>query len=62
ENVNRTRDGAKAALERAGLPHEIRTFPGAGHAFFNDTGARYNAEQAAAAYQATLDWFGRYLA
>ncbi|MFN2506904.1 MAG: dienelactone hydrolase family protein, partial [Acidimicrobiales bacterium] len=29
ENVNRTRDGAKAALERAGLPHEIRTFPGA---------------------------------
>jgi carboxymethylenebutenolidase len=60
-NVNPTRDGAKAALERARLTHEIRTFPGTGHAFFNDTGQRYNAEQASAAYRAVLDWFGRYL-
>jgi carboxymethylenebutenolidase len=37
-------------------------FPGVDHAFFNDTGPRYNAEQAAAAYAATLDWFGRYVA
>ena len=61
-NVNGTRDGVKAALERAGLTHEIRTFPGTGHAFFNETGARHNAEQAAAAFQATIDWFGRHLA
>jgi carboxymethylenebutenolidase len=60
-NVNGSRPAAKAALERAGLTHEIREFPGVGHAFFNDTGARYNAEQAAAAYGATLDWFRRYL-
>ncbi|HVF13550.1 MAG TPA: dienelactone hydrolase family protein [Acidimicrobiales bacterium] len=61
--VNATRDTAKAALEKAGLVHELRTFPGANHAFFNDANPdRYNATQAAAAYQAVLDWFGRHLA
>ncbi|MEA2900794.1 MAG: carboxymethylenebutenolidase [Actinomycetota bacterium] len=60
--VNATRDTAKAALEKAALPHELRTFPGVNHAFFNDTGERYDATQAAAAYAAVLDWFGRYLA
>lgn len=62
ERVNATRDTARAALEKAGLAHEIRTFPGVNHAFFNDTGTRYDATQAAAAYQAVLDWFGRHLA
>jgi carboxymethylenebutenolidase len=60
--VNASRDSAVAALEAAGLTHEVRTFPGVDHAFFNDTGARYNAAAAAEAYQAVLDWFGRYLA
>jgi carboxymethylenebutenolidase len=59
--VNASRDAAKAALEKAGLPHEIVTFPGADHAFFNDTGARYNASAAAEAYQRLVDWFGRHL-
>jgi carboxymethylenebutenolidase len=59
--VNGTRDAAQAALEKAGLVHELRTFPGVNHAFFNDTGPRYDATQAAAAYQAVLDWFGRHL-
>ena len=59
--VNATREAARSALDKARLPHEIRTFPGADHAFFNDTGARYNPTQAAAAYQAVLDWFGRHL-
>jgi carboxymethylenebutenolidase len=55
--VNATRDGAVAALEAAGLKHEVRTFPGADHAFFNDTGPRYNAAAATEAYQDVLDWF-----
>jgi len=59
--VNAGQDAARQALEAAGLVHEIRVFPGVDHAFFNDTGARYNAEQAAAAYSAVLDWFGKYL-
>ena len=59
--VNANRPTMTAALERAGLVHEVRTFPGVDHAFFNDTGARYNATQATAAYAAVLAWFGRYL-
>jgi len=60
--VNATRDAAESALQRAGLPHEIVTAPGADHAFFNDTGPRYNADAAAQAYRRVLDWFERHLA
>jgi carboxymethylenebutenolidase len=59
--VNASRDRAEAALTAAGLTHEIRTFAGADHAFFNDTGARYNASAAAEAYALTLAWFDRHL-
>ena len=59
--VNATRDTAESALRQAGLVHEVRTFPGADHGFFNDTGGRYNAPAATDAYQAVLGWFGRYL-
>ena len=59
--VNATRDTAVSALRRAGLTYDVRTFPGADHGFFNDTGARYNASAAADAYRAVLDWFSRYL-
>ena len=62
DRVNATRDTAQAALETAGLTHEIRTFDGVNHAFFNDTGGRYDATAAAEAYQAMLDWFGQHLA
>ena len=55
--VNATRDAAKAALEAARLKHEILTFTEADHAFFNDTGARFNAPAAAEAYRRVLDWF-----
>ena len=60
--VNASRARAEDALKRAGLTYEIRTFKGADHAFFNDTGPRYNAQAATEAYQAVLEWFGRYLA
>lgn len=60
--VNTSRERAKAALETAGLTHEIRTFAGADHAFFNDTGQRYNERAARDAYAALLAWFDRYLA
>ena len=59
--VNATRDAATAALVAAGLTHEIKTYPGVDHAFFNDTGPRYNAAAAAEAYTAVLAWFGRHL-
>ena len=36
--VNARKPTRPAALEAAGLEHEVRTFEGADHAFFNDTG------------------------
>ena len=60
--VNTSRDATAAALRRAGLVHEVRTFEGADHAFFNDTSPRYAPEAAAEAWTALLGWFGRHLA
>ncbi len=60
--VNASQEAARVGLEAAGLTHEIRVFPGVDHAFFNDTGQRYNADQAAQAYQAMIAWFGEHLA
>jgi carboxymethylenebutenolidase len=59
--VNASRDRATAALQAAKLTHEIKTFAGADHAFFNDTGARYNEAAAKEAQAAVLSWFERYL-
>jgi carboxymethylenebutenolidase len=59
--VNASRETARAALRAAGLRHQIVTFPGVDHAFFNDTGARYDAAAAAAAYRRVLAWFRRYV-
>jgi carboxymethylenebutenolidase len=59
--VNASREAATAALERAGLTHEVVTYPGADHAFFNDTGPRYHQDAATQAYAKLLDWFGRHL-
>jgi carboxymethylenebutenolidase len=61
DRVNATRDAAQAALEKAGLIHQIVTFPNAGHAFFNDTGQRYNPTAAAAAYEQLIAWFHSHL-
>lgn len=42
------------ALKKAGKPFEYKIYAGAGHAFFNDTGERYNAVAAKDAWQRTL--------
>ena len=52
---------ARTALEGAGLVHELVIEPGADHAFFNDTGQRYNAVAARDAWQRLQDWFARHL-
>ena len=59
--VTSTRPVVEAALVNAGLPHKILVFEGADHAFFNDTGARFNATAAGEAWIATLGWFKKYL-
>ena len=59
--VTSTKDAAKAALDKAGLVNEIVVQPDADHAFFNDTGPRYNPAAAADAWSKTLDWFSKYV-
>jgi carboxymethylenebutenolidase len=59
--VDATRDAAATALAAADLPHQIKTEPGAGHAFFNETKPSFVRAAAADAYAALVDWFGRYL-
>jgi carboxymethylenebutenolidase len=59
--VNATRETARQALESAGLEHEIVTYPGVNHAFFNTTGDNYNRDQAEKAYAKVLAWFQAHL-
>ena len=56
------KDDAETALTAAKLTHELIVYPNANHAFFNDTGANYNATAAAQAYDKVLDWFGKHVA
>ncbi len=62
ERVNASRERAEAALKAAGLTYQVRTYAGAGHAFFNDTGPRYHAEAAQQAWQEMLNWLNQHLA
>ncbi len=61
DRVNASQPAARAALEAAGMTHELQTFEGVDHAFFNDTGPRYNAEAATQAYDAMIGWFDEHL-
>lgn len=62
ERVTSSKDAAAAALEQAGMAHQIVVEPDADHAFFNDSGPRYNAAAAADAWHQTQSWLERYLA
>ncbi|BBZ76124.1 hypothetical protein MANY_14610 [Mycolicibacterium anyangense] len=61
QRVTSSEPAAGAALERAGLVHDLVVEPDADHAFFNDSGPRYNAAAAADAWRRLQDWLGRYL-
>lgn len=47
----------KAALEAARLDYELLVFTQADHAFFNDTGARFNVPAAEEAWRRVIGWF-----
>lgn len=51
----------EAALKQNRKAYRFNTYPGTAHSFFNDTGARYNAEGARAAWKDALSWFSLYL-
>jgi carboxymethylenebutenolidase len=42
------------AMKKFDKKYEYKIYPGAGHAFFNDTGERYNAEAAKDAWSRTI--------
>jgi carboxymethylenebutenolidase len=62
DRVNASRDEAQAALEDARLKHEILTFTEAGHAFFNETGERFNAPASQEAWRGSVGWFEHFAA
>lgn len=48
-------------LRAMGKTVETVVYPGADHAFFNDTAPSYDPNAAADAWRRTLEWFNRYL-
>jgi carboxymethylenebutenolidase len=59
--ITASKDAVEAQLRRTGRPYRVTVYPGVDHAFHNDTGARYNATQAEAAWIATVEWFRQYV-
>jgi carboxymethylenebutenolidase len=48
-------------LDGAGVPHDIKIYPGARHSFFNDTGRAYDPEASADAWRRVLAFFGEHI-
>ncbi|MGH2349040.1 MAG: dienelactone hydrolase family protein [bacterium] len=61
QRINAGIPAVREAMRKAGVVHEIVIYPNAAHAFFNDTGANYNATAAREAWAKTVAWFDRYL-
>ena len=59
--VTGTKDAAQQALDKAGVVNELIVEQGADHAFFNDTGERYDPTAAADAWQRVQAWFTKYV-
>jgi carboxymethylenebutenolidase len=59
--ANEGLEDLEAALEEAGVTYQINVYPDTQHAFHNDTGQRYNEEQAQAAWHDMLAWFEQHL-
>ncbi|MCL4545116.1 MAG: dienelactone hydrolase family protein [Chloroflexi bacterium] len=49
------------ALDLYGIDHDIKTYPGARHPFFNDRGRSYDPAAASDAWVRVLTYFTRYL-
>jgi carboxymethylenebutenolidase len=59
--VNASIPTVEANLRAAGVPFQVKLYPGAGHAFFNDTGGSYNEAAATAAWRDTLEWLNAHM-
>jgi carboxymethylenebutenolidase len=54
ERINAGIPAFEEALKKAGIAYAIHMYPGAGHAFMNDTGPRYKKEAADLAWKRTI--------
>ena len=59
--INAGMPALERSLKENNKTYKMNTYPGAGHAFFNNTGRAYSATAADAAWHDTLAWFGQYL-
>jgi carboxymethylenebutenolidase len=62
DRINQNIPTIEAAMAKYGKTFRKVVYPNVEHAFHNDSGVRYNAEAAKAAWSEALAWFGRYLA
>jgi carboxymethylenebutenolidase len=61
QRINAGIPAIEAAMKQNNKVFEKVIYPGANHAFHNDTGANYNATAALDAWRRTLAWFEKYL-
>lgn len=61
KTVNATQDSADQSMLNANLDHFSNQYEEVDHGFFDDTDPRYNADAAAKAWQATVDWLAKHL-
>jgi carboxymethylenebutenolidase len=57
-------EAAKAmveALKESGQHVELHTYPGADHAYHDDSHPQYHADASAVSWKRTLEFFGRFL-
>lgn len=59
--INAGIPAVREAMQNARIVHDIVIYPGAQHAFFNDSGQNYKEETARAAWIRTLSWLDQYL-
>jgi carboxymethylenebutenolidase len=59
--ANNNRDGLDAALNAAGITHQMNVYPDTHHDFYNDTGQAYNQDQALAAWNDAVNWMQQYV-
>jgi len=62
ERINRNIPAIEASMRKHGKTFRKIVYPDVDHAFHNDTGERYSAAAAKAAWDEALAWFGKYLA
>ncbi|HSP08651.1 MAG TPA: dienelactone hydrolase family protein [Candidatus Dormibacteraeota bacterium] len=49
------------ALDRSGIAHDIKVYPGARHSFFNEAGRAYDKEAADDSWRRVMTFFGEHL-